>query len=640
MNSPGGKGGERKRRPTCNRSDRADGSRTLGDTQPERVLTAAGVITGVPHAIAEMNLQDRKGNFAQVGRRAMAKNNVDVAMHATAARNRASDDWRSIDWASANREVARLQQRIFRASQQKQRRKVRSLQKLLLRSESNLVLSVRQVTQVAKGKRTPGVDGRTALTAQARWALVQELRQTPMTRRVPVRRVYIPKANGKQRPLGIPTIEDRARQNVVKTALEPAWEPHFEATSYGFRPGRRTYDAVYLLWTRLNRNGASRWVLDADVRGAYDHISHAFLLQRLGNFPGRWQIKTWLEAGYVEYGTIHSTTEGTPQGGVISPLLANIALDGLRARLNELSRAAIGSRHGAGYFGYARYADDFVVTAPDKGRLEEAVPKIRDWLAVRGLELNEEKTRIVSAYDGFDFLGFTIRKMAPNGKCLTTPQKSKVLAKLRELKGWLHHHRNDRQASIIAHLNPIVRGWANYYRYASSSRVYAYFDARLWQMLWSWCLRRHPTKNRRWIGRRYFGAFGNRSMVFMTERKDRRSRKVPVFLVQAYQRHVAYVPVKGSASPMDPALQDYWDRRRRWKGHHAYGHNRLKHAIGFRQSWRCPVCGDDLLAGDPVDTHHLVRVVDGGTDHPSNLEMRHEACHYNDHWLDDTPVCA
>src|SRR6266699_596145 len=194
MNSPGGKGGERKRRPTCNRSDRADGTRTLGETQPERMLTAAGVITGVPHA--------------------------------TAARNRPTDDWHSIDWAGANREVARLQQRIFRASQQKQWRRVRNLQKLLLRSEANLVLSVRQVTQVAKGKRTPGVDGRTALTAQTRWALIQELRQTPMTRPVPVRRIYIPKANGKQRPLGIPTIEDRVRQNVVKTALEPAWEPH------------------------------------------------------------------------------------------------------------------------------------------------------------------------------------------------------------------------------------------------------------------------------------------------------------------------------------------------------------------------------------------------------------------------------
>ncbi len=252
---------------------------------------------------------------------------VDVVA-ATTVQTLPNDTWARINWRQANREVERLQQRIFRASQQEQWQKVRSLQKLLLRSRSNLILSVRQVTQVAKGKKTPGVDGRVALDGVSRMALVRELQQTPMTRPVPVRRVYIPKANGKQRPLGIPTIADRTRQHVVKTALEPAWEPHFEANSYGFRPGRSAHDAIVVLWHRLNKRARGKWVLDADIRGAFDHISHAFIVQRLGNFPARQQVRAWLTAGYVEFGKVHETTEGTPQGGVVSPLLANIALDG------------------------------------------------------------------------------------------------------------------------------------------------------------------------------------------------------------------------------------------------------------------------------------------------------------------------
>jgi RNA-directed DNA polymerase len=549
--------------------------------------------------------------------------------NATTVQSREAAGWPSIDWAAANHTVLRLQQRIFRASQQGRWRQVRSLQKLLLWSDANLVLSVRQVTQVNDGRATPGVDGRIATTAKERWRLLNDLRQTRQHRPQPVRRVYIPKATGKLRALGIATIEDRVRQHVVKTALEPAWEPHFEAPSYGFRPGRSTHDAIAACFNWLNGRSTARWILDADIRGAFDHISHGYILQRLGHFPARRQIQAWLTAGYLEHGQFFNTTEGTPQGAICSPLVANVALDGLADLL--ASRFRHPGRSTRPYFGYIRYADDLVVTSPDKGRLEAAVPVIQEWLAERGLELNAEKTRIVHIDDGFNFLGFHLRRY--KGTLLIKPQKEKVLAKLTDIRAWLRMHIHAKQEEVIVHLNQTLRGWSLYYRHVASSKVYAYVDHRLFRMLWTWARRRHPHKPAKWIKAKYFPAIGTRKWVFAVKTKDRHGQPITRSLADVRVSIKRHVLVAGRNSPLDPALREYWHKRARWRAELNYAASAVKRILASRQNWRCPVCHASLLNEEPLDLHHVQAVARDGTDELRNLELRHEACHYNAHEL-------
>src|SRR6266566_6086278 len=239
------------------------------------------------------------------------------------------------------------------------------------------------------------------------------------------------------------------------------------------------------------------------------HISHVHIDQRLGNFPARRQIQAWLKAGYLEHGQFFSTTEGTPQGAICSPLVANVALDGLADLL--ANRFPDPGRRTRPYFGYIRYADDLVVTSPDKDRLEAAIPVIQEWLAGRGLELNADKTRIVQIDDGFNFLGFHLRRY--KGTLLIKPQKAKVLAKLTEIRAWLREHLHAKQEEVIAHLNQTLRGWSLYYRHVVSSQVYTYVDHRLFRMLWTWARRRHPRKPAKWIKAKYFHAIGTRKWV-------------------------------------------------------------------------------------------------------------------------------
>jgi RNA-directed DNA polymerase len=338
--------------------------------------------------------------------------------------------WASIDWRRVEDDVRRLRQRIFTAAREKDLGKVRSLQKLMLRSRSNALLSVRRVTEVNAGRATAGVDGVVVVSDTQKAELAEAIRGvTSRLTPLPVKRVYIPKAGGKQRPLGIPVIADRARQAVTVNALEPEWEARFEAKSYGFRPGRGCHDAIEAIFTTVGGlNPHRRVVLDADLAAAFDRIDHDHLLESLGMFPARGDIAGWLRSGVVERGFFTGTGAGTPQGGVISPLLLNIALHGLEsaagARYTPEGMRTSG-RAVPGTPVVVRYADDLVALCSDADQAAQVKARLAGWLSPRGLTFNEDKTHVVGLEDGFDFLGFNIRRY-PNGKLLIKPSKEAV----------------------------------------------------------------------------------------------------------------------------------------------------------------------------------------------------------------------
>lgn len=512
--------------------------------------------------------------------------------------------------------------------------------KLMLRSYANLLLSVRRVTQENQGKATAGVDGQTALTPEARVALVHRMQDYRLWQTHPVKRIYIPKAGGKRRPLGIPCMIDRVAQAIVKNALEPSWEARFESHSYGFRPGRSAQDAIQQCWIRLKRDSPDRWVLDADIRSAFDHIGHDYLLNQIGQVPGRALIKQWLKAGYVEAESFHPTTAGTCQGGVISPLLANIALDGMEALLSQYKRSIpyvlkTGKQKGRLMYrtplqyGFIRYADDFIVTAVTRAEIEAIVPRLSQWLATRGLELHPEKTTIVPVEDGFNFLGFNIRLFSKG--CFPVPQKQKVLAFVQSIRDWLKHHPNATPKAVIQSLNPILRGWGNYYRHGVSARVFQYVESQVWQAVWRWCLRRHPNKSKTWVARHYFRVWNKRDWTFTATATSRhREHTISLFRLSnlPIQRHVK---VKGKASPDDPQLTKYWDDRQKQYGKTYWEKGSKLYKVAQNQGWKCPGCGEGLFNGAALHTHHVVAVCEGGSDREENLIHLHKVCHQHLH---------
>jgi RNA-directed DNA polymerase len=530
-------------------------------------------------------------------------------------------EWHTINWRKAHREVRRLQARIVKATQAGRWGKVKALQRLLTRSYSAKVLAVKRVTD-NEGKRTPGIDGELWDTPQKKAQAVQSMHQRGY-RPQPLRRIYLAKANGKQRPLGIPTLKDRAMQALYKLALDPVAETTADPNSYGFRPERSTADAIGQCFLILSRQQSATWIFEADIRGCFDNISHDWLETNIPIETGI--LRHWLKAGYLEKEVFHKTEDGTPQGGVISPVLANMALDGLEKRLKEhFSKRTQKGRQAK--VNFIRFADDFIITGNSAELLENEVkPLVVTFLQTRGLTLSPTKTHITPINKGFDFLGQNIRKY--NGKLLITPSKKNIKRFLAKVRAIIKAYRPAPAGLLIAKLNPVIRGWARYHRHVASKRIFAKVDHAIFNALWQWATRRHPKKGNRWVKQKYFKRIRDRNWVFLGEHNGKAWR-----LTQASDTPIRRHPkVQGAANPFDPDWELYFEARLTRKMAYTLQGARQVDYLWCEQNGICPICHQPITETTGWHNHHIIWRSLGGSDTVDNRVLLHPNCHRQVH---------
>lgn len=536
-----------------------------------------------------------------------------------------NDGWHALDWKLCHRTVKKLQVRIAKATQRKNWRQVKQLQRMLVKSFSARALAVRKVTE-NRGKKTPGVDGAIWNTPQLKWEAIHNLSRKGY-KPMPLRRVHIPKANGKTRPLGIPIMRDRAMQALYLLALEPVSETRADRNSYGFRPHRACADAIEQCFVNLSRKSSAQWVLEGDIKGCFDHISHEWLIAHVP--MDKAILKKWLKAGFMESGSWNPTVAGTPQGGIISPVLANMALDGL----DEVLESHFGRKNTKASYktkvNYVRYADDFIITGISQELLEnEVLPLVEAFMAERGLALSKEKTLITHIERGFDFLGQNVRKY--NGKMLIKPSKKNVQTLLNNIRDYLNSNKMAPAQAIIAKLNPMIRGWCNYHRWICASETFKYVDYRIWKMLWKWCRRIHSNRRKRWIKNKYFKTVGERNWVFSAPKQKGEEGYYRLFYA-ARVKIDKHVKIRATANCYLPEDEQYFERLKMQRLKKSLAGNLKLWKIVERQNFQCAVCQQTFNSEDEWDIHHIIRRVDGGSDDSSNLMMLHVNCHRQIH---------